>query len=473
LKPRLRPAVRLLSNVVASSALLVVAVDDASATVKFAPSQGYGSTEAHNGLVAADFDGDGDNDIAYVAAPTQGSRSIGFLGLRLNDGTGKLGAETRFPADDGPTHIAAGDLNGDGRPDVVVTARELASDTVSVYLNTGAGFGPKTSYKTAGGPQAVALADLDGDGDRDVVVAGFADPERGPGRPPTGVATHMNDGAGNLGAATIYGARTEGEPFDVVTGDFNKDGRADVAVADFNFGLPGAQNVYVYLGTGGGALGAPAFYSTGAASDVAAGDVNGDGVDDIVVGSDKATVLTATGDGGFGAAREYAPSTSNAGEIALADLDGDGDNDIGVGTGLSVLLGNGRGVFTPNPGNVSPGGARELIAADLNGDGLADLAQADFGVTTYLNRTAGSKPKIVLSGVPRGCAGASFRLGVKVTGAVKTTDVVVDGRRVKRSTASKFTVKVRAGRAGRHRIAVTSKSPAGAKSVRRATFKRC
>jgi hypothetical protein len=282
----------------------------------------------------------------------------------------------------------------------------------------------------------------------------------------------MNDGAGNLGAATIYGARSEGEPFDVASGDFNRDGRADVAVADFNFGLSGAQNVYVYLGTGGGALAAPAFYSTGPASDIAAGDVDGDGVDDLAVGSDKATILRANGLGGF-SVTEYAASSSNAGEIAMADLDGDHDLDIGVGTGLSVLLGNGRGVFTSVPGTVSPGGARELIAADLNGDGLADLAQADFGVTTYLNRTAGSKPKIVLSGVPRGCAGATFRLSVKVTGAVKTTDVVVDGRRVKRSTASKFTVKVRAGRAGRHRIAVTSKSPAGAKSVRRATFKRC
>jgi hypothetical protein len=471
LKPRLPAAVRLLSRVVAFCALLLVAAGPASAAVKFAPGQSYGSTEAHNGIVAADFDGDGDNDVAYVASPLEGSRSGGFLGLRPNDGKGKLGAEILFPADDGPTHIAAGDLNGDGKPDVVVTARELASDTVSVYLNTGGGFAARTSYKTAGGPQAVDLADLDGDGDLDVVVAGFADPQRGPGRPPTGVATHLNAGDGSLGAPALYGARDEGEPFDVATGDFNRDGRPDVAVADFNFGLAG-QNVYVYLGTGGGALGAPVLYATGAASDIAAADLDGDGDDDLVVGSDKATVLLATGDGGFTAAREY--GNVNASELALGDLDGDRDTDIAVGTqGLRALLGNGRGAFSLDPGVFQPGGARLLIAADLNGDGLDDLAQADFGVTTYLNRTAAARPRIVLSGVPRGCVRKAFTARVTVSGPVKSTDVHVDGRRVKRSTADKFTVKVAAGRRGTHRIVVTAKSTSGAKSTRRASFKRC
>jgi hypothetical protein len=448
---------------------MLLAAAPATAAVKFAPGQSYGSTDAHTGIVAADFDGDGDNDLAYVAAPVEGSRQTGFLGLRMNSGAGKFGPETRIAADDGPTHIATGDLNGDRKPDLVLTAREVTSDTVSVYLNTGSGFGAKTSYKTAGGPQAVDLADLDGDGDLDVVVAGFADPERGPGRPPTGIATHLNAGDGSLSGPTIYNARDQGEPFDVATGDFNKDGRQDVAVADFNFGLPG-DNVYVFLGTGGGALGPAALYATGAASDIASEDLDGDGDDDLAVGSDKATILLAAGDGTFAPAREYAPVSGSAAEIALADLDGDRDTDIGVGTGLSVLLGNGRGVFSSTPGSVSPGGARALTAADLNGDGLADLAQADFGVTTYLN---GTPPTVGLAGVPRGCARPTFRLRVTVTGPVKSTDVQVDGRRVKRSTASKFTVKVRAGGVGRHRIAVTSKSPAGTKVVKRAAFKRC
>jgi hypothetical protein len=470
LKPRLPAAVRLLPTIVAFSVLLLVAAAPASAAVKFAPGKSYGSTEAHNAIAAADFDGDGDNDLAYVAAPLVNSRSAGFLGLRLNDGKGNMGAETRFPADDGPTHIAAGDLNGDGKPDLVVTARELASDTVSVYLNNGSGgFGAKTSYKTAGGPQAVALADLDGDGDLDVVVAGFADPNRGPGRPPTGIATHMNAGDGSLGAATLYGAREEGEPFDVATGDFNKDGRQDVAVADFNFGLAG-QNVYVFLGSGGGALSAPTLFQTGPASDIAAEDLDGDGDDDLVVGSDKATVLLATGDGGFAPAREYASSTGNVSEFALGDLDGDRDTDIAVGTGLSVLLGNGRGVFASASESFSPGGARAVVAADLNGDGLDDVAQADFGVTTYLNRTTAS---IALSGVPRGCARPSFLLRVTVSGPVKSTDVQVDGRRVKRSTAGKFSVRVRSGRRGTHRIVVTAKSASGKRAIRRASFKRC
>jgi hypothetical protein len=453
-------------------ALALVGAAPASAAVKLGPAQSYRSTDAYNSVVAADFDGDGDKDLAYVAAPTNADlRSGGYLGVRLNDGKGKLGAETRVAADDGPTHLAAGDLNRDGRPDLVVTAREITSDTVSVYLNTGSGFGPRTSYKTAGGPQAVALADLDGDGDLDVVVAGFADPQRGPGRPATGIATHLNAGDGSLGGPTIYGARDEGEPFDVATGDFNRDGRPDVAVADFNFGLAG-QNVYVYLGTGGGALGAPALYATGPASDIATADLDRDGDDDIAVGSDRATVLLATGDGGFAAPREYAPSSGgSAQELALGELDGDGDTDIAAGPeALRVLLGNGRGAFTADPGAFPPGGTRAIVAADLNGDGLDDVAQADFGITTYLNRTAA---RVVLAGVPRRCAGASLLLRVTVSGPAKSTDVQVDGRRIKRSTARRFSVRVRAGARGAHRIVVTAKSPSGKRTVRRATFKRC
>lgn len=458
----------------ASSLLaLAAAAAPAQGAVKFAEGTPYGSTDAYNGVVAADFDGDGDNDIAYVAAPIgEDLRSGGYLGLRKNDGKGKFGEETRFPADEGPTAIAVGDMNGDGKPDVVVTARELTSDTVSVHINTGGAFAAPVSYRSAGGPNAVDLGDIDGDGDLDVAVGGFADPERGPGRPPTGVAIHRNNGSGALSGAEIYPALEEGEPFDVEIGDYNGDGQRDVAMADFNFGLTG--KVSVFPGTGGGALGPQTTYDTpGSASDLETAKLNGDGADDLVVGSPDSPMVLLSDAGGFAPARTY-DTGGSAGEIAVADFDGGGVLDIAAPDGgLRFLIGKGGGTFALDKSSTAPGGGRALTAADLNGDKRPDVVAASFGVDVYLNRTAAKKPRVKLSGVPKRCvAKRGFKLKVKATGSVKRVEVRVDGKRIKRTSKKSFSVRVKGRGRGKHRVVVTA-TGSGGKTTKRASFRRC
>jgi hypothetical protein len=460
---------------VSAALTALAAAAPASGAVSFAEGKSFPSTEAHNGVAAADFDGDGDRDLAYIAAPTGSDlRSDGFIGVRENDGKGGFGAETRYPADDGPTGLVAADMNGDGRPDLVVTARELTSDTVSVHLNAAGGFPDKASYRSVGGPNAVDVADMDGDGDLDVVVGGFADPERGPGRPATAAGVHLNGGDGTLGPVSIYQAREEGEPFDVAVGDFNGDGIRDVALADFNFGLKG--QVSVFPGTGaGGVLGAPATYETaGAASDLSVGKLNGDGADDLVVGSPDQPEVLLSSAGGFAPPRVYDTETSSIGEVFVADFDRDRVLDIaapGAG-GLRFLVGKGGGTFALDKASVGPGGGRSVTAADLNGDGSPDLAIAGFGVDVYLNRSGASKPRLRLSGIPRGCAPRSFRLRVRASGSVRRVEVRVDGKRVKRTARRSFVVRVKAARRGKHRIAVTA-TGAGGRAVKRASFRRC
>jgi len=119
-------------------------------------------------VAIADVDGDGKPDLAVshfgsVSRPN-------FVSLLFNDGAGAFGARRNYPVAEGFGEIVAGDLNGDGRRDLVVTNDD--SDRLSVLLNAGGrSFQPALVYPTGPGPQAVAVGDLDGDGRPDLVTA--------------------------------------------------------------------------------------------------------------------------------------------------------------------------------------------------------------------------------------------------------------------------------------------------------------
>ncbi len=191
-------------------------------------------------------------------------------------------------------------------------------------------------------------------------------------------------------------------------GDFNGDGISDVAVVD-ETGLPvfsGGESVTVLLGSPSGALtvapGSPvALFSGGIfASDgpVATGDFNGDGKLDLAVvdGHNRTVwILLGTGTGEFRLAGSPIPYLGNEqASIVVGDFNGDGREDLATtGTELNVLLGNGSGGFTPALGSplALPGFATALVAGDFNGDHRTDLALAiESGeVAVYLNSGGG------------------------------------------------------------------------------------
>ena len=178
-------------------------------------------------------------------------------------------------------------------------------------------------------------------------------------------------------------------PRSVATGDFNRDGKLDLAVSD-----PGSGNVSILLGKGNGTFQSPVSYPIGQGlySLVAVADFNGDGKLDLVASnyaSNNVSVLLGNGDGTFQAAVNYDVGT-NPTYVAVADLNGDGNLDLAVsnqnctnggppcGTGtVSILLGNGDGTFQPHLDYAAGSNPNSVAVGDFKGDGKLDLAIAN------------------------------------------------------------------------------------------------
>ena len=167
----------------------------------------------------------------------------------------------------------------------------------------------------------------------------------------------------------------------IVTGDFNQDGKPDVAATDY-----GHDSVAVLLGNGSGGLGAATSFSTGAgAGSIAAADFNNDGKVDLAVTNNdsKVSILTGNGSGGFGAPVSFGAGGS-AGFVTTSDFNGDGKRDLAVtnSASISVLLGNGDGSFGTASDFPVESLPNAIAVADFNGDGKSDLAVSNFGSGT-------------------------------------------------------------------------------------------
>ena len=192
----------------------------------------------------------------------------------------------------------------------------------------------------------------------------------------------------------------------VAVGDFNGDGRPDIAVTPF--GTSGTV-LDVALGNGDGTFQAPVSYTVGTNPEVmVVGDFNGDGKPDIAVvnnSSNTVSILLGNGDATFQAAVSY-PVGSNPESISLGDFNGDGLPDLAVANltsnNVSVLLGNGNGTFQP-ASTYAAGSAPDAIAvADFNGDGRSDLAVTDspnYGGLSILPGS-GPSPAVALEASP-------------------------------------------------------------------------
>lgn len=327
------------------------------------------------GLAAVDLLNDSRIDLITV------DRDGGSIRLLPGRAGGAFGEAVGLTAGDDPIQATAGDVNGDGVPDLIVM-RHLVN-TLSVQLGLGGGaLAPRVDYPLRNHGNRVVVVDLNGDGLGDLVAA-----HDGSGQP-IYLTVFLGSRTGELHQLQELGTdyfTTE----DLVAGDFDGDGHPDLAVATSD---PRAA-VLVFHGLGTGELAAPVALPTVPAhagvSDgttaLATGDLNGDGLDDIVNVcfdlTNQLVVRLATASGAGFAAPVVTPLASPV-DVALGDLDGDGRLDavaanLLTGT-VSVLHGKGDGTF--EPARDWPVGSEPLALAvfDFDGDGLADIAATDL-----------------------------------------------------------------------------------------------
>jgi hypothetical protein len=271
---------------------------------------------------------------------------------------------------------AAGDFNGDGKLDVVALSQQCGpssctDELLSVLLGNGDGTlrAANTQSITATYLYATlsAVADLRGNGKQDLVVAAGCNPGYKCGQSP--IAIFLGNGDGTFQPPQTY--KVEGPANLAVAGDFNGDGKTDLAVDTCVLGsdgyCSGNDQVGVLLGNGDGTFQSVKTYSdsgTMGAFKVVAADFNEDGNQDLVLG---VAVLLGNGDGTFQKMKSYG---GLLGQPTVGDINGDGKLDI-VTNDLGVLLGNGDGTFQP-AGIYAPSGGSILIG-DLNGDGKQDV----------------------------------------------------------------------------------------------------
>jgi hypothetical protein len=374
----------------------------------FAPAVDYGSGSVGALSVAvADVNGDGKPDLLVA----NGAGNVGVL-LGNGDGTFQM-AVTHPSGGYGAYSVAVADVNGDGKPDLIVAnecgdSKCATNGTVGVLLGNGDGtFQPAATFGAGGySTFSVAALDVNGDGKPDLLVANGCANQNCSGDGVVGVL--LGNGDGTFQAAVSYDS---GGVYatSIVVADVNGDGKPDLLVGNWcaSSGCDTDSFVGVLLGKGDGTFQGAVTYDSGGqrTASIAVADVNEDGKLDFIVGNTCASgsgcpantegsvsVLLGNGDGTFQTAMPYDAGGQGAYSVAVADVSGDGNADIvvancsdgecpggGGGNGAAVvLLGNGDGTFQAGVPYSSGGDDASSVAiADVNGDGKPDLLVAN------------------------------------------------------------------------------------------------
>ena len=414
-------------------------------------------------VAAGDLNGDGAIDLVEANSCQKGDGSCGNseLSVFLGNKNGTFQPAASYASGGiAASSVAIGDFNGDGHPDLVI-ANECQSGSdcnngmVSVLLGNGDGtFQSAVSYNAGYVPVAVAVGDLNGDGRLDLILANqYQCNNCNSG----GVSVLLGNGDGSFQAPVAYSSGGVAATA-LAVGDVNGDGHIDVVVTNqYQCQNCGSGQVSILLGRGDGTLKNPISYSSGgyAALSVAIGDVNGDSKPDLIVTNlckkvssctdGIVAVLLGNGDGTFRSDGTYSSGAYGATSVAIADVNGDGEPDVIIDNtckattncslgGVGVLLGIGDGTFQSAVAHSSGGeDANSIVIVDLNGDGRPDLITANncssktncSGTVAVLLNTTSDKTTTRITASPNP---SGINQAVTFTATVSSALAIPDGQ---------------------------------------------
>jgi hypothetical protein len=386
--------------VAANSNASTVSVYKALATGGFAAKVDY--TTASNPLFVrlGDVDNDGDLDLVTV------SGFPGILSTLLNNGAGVFPSHDDLPISNNCPAFELGDLDGDAIPDAA-----LGVDQVTVLRGSGFGtfFSPTTYVTNASGTHGLALGDLDGDGFLDVFVA-------------------ANRAVALLAAPSPFGPHQDfavgAQPRDVTVGDLNGDALPDLVSAN-----GGSANVSVLINAGAGIFPNHVEYATPSyPSVVRVGDAGQDNRPEIFVGTfspfvsdtNRVYVLPNLGDGTFGGRSAFDPVLDGIGGLGLGDVNNDGHLDFvdtrWNGGVVHAFFGNGNGAFfvgSPIATLSTPGNP---VIVDVNADTKVDLLVPRYNTNAVA----------YMQGLGNGNFGAPYNAVTGGTGTLETAAADLD-----------------------------------------------
>ncbi len=295
----------------------------------------------------------------------------------------------------------------------------LSISILSLSVTAQVCFSPAINYTVGTNPISVTSGDFNGDGKLDLAAANNNS---------NNVSIRLGTGTGSFGTATNFA--TGSNPSSITSADFNGDTKLDLAVANSN-----SANVSILLGTGTGSFGAAtniALPTFSVPNSIISADFNGDGKKDLAVayspfsGTRQVAILLGTGTGSFGAATSF-PTTSTGAPYSVISADFNGDTKLDLATAnygannISVLLGTGTGSFGTPTNFVAGTQPVSITTADFNGDGKADLATANYDISNTVS---------VFLGTGTGSFGAATNLSVgNSPSSITSADFDGDGKK--------------------------------------------